>query len=312
MRLGGAITMTTITNTAPKSNVSNLGADLLLLAKRNDEVKAGPVFLAHTYTAELTALAARVMSQDSEGTRKELLAYFTNSPEGAKFNQQYEALKNNDAKTQVQTNEQKSMLLVQNAAVMLLTRACDTVRGVNVLRDIAKCHVLIERVNGLQSWACFVYRDAADDREYLKFTAAQLQQAGKIKGDTIAVDGKKVLLSNVLVKDIRLACQSAKKGEANDKKGDASKAIEAAAMPSALEAIDTALNRFEDDDGQLNGKIAENAAMVWARLDVALTIAQKNKARSEFNKMAAKEIVADVNAKSKLEKAIGRGKRKSA
>lgn len=292
--------MTKTVNTAAKSNASSIGANVVMLVRKGDEVKTGPVFLAHAHGAELTELAAKALAADvvkNNETRQTLLDFFYASPEGGIARDRFNALKAMDHKTKEQDAEQATLHRQNNAAVTLLDRACRTAQGVNVLRAIG-CQVLIERLNGQQSYVCYVNRNIEGDRDNMRITAQQLQTLSGIKS---VIELEKLGMAGILT-----AASSAKKGAANEDKGNA-EAIAPRQLPDVMAKLDTSLAGVE----AIGGKTKEQAHLLWARLDSLMSAEEKAKAREAFYKLGVEEERKDVVAKVKLEKAVNKH-RKSA
>jgi hypothetical protein len=297
--------MTQVTMTAPKRNVSNIGADVLHLASIKGELNTGPIMLAHTYASELTGLIDKVKGGDDDSIRSLMLEYWHATPEGEQHSKRYEQLKAlGKLKTTEQKAEQATMLNQQNAVYQMLIRAVKTCEGVNILRQSGRDVTITRVANTQNTFACYVYRTATGEGEWINFSATQLQHVASATFD-----------DSTLVSDIRIACQSGKKGAANANKGANGERIAPSKLGDAAIQIDTSLAAIVDDNGKIvaGPKALSGLHLLWARLDALMSEVEKQKARETFNAEAAKQSADDVKAEKAVRRAMkGKSHRKSA
>jgi len=266
----------TNTNTNTARNASNIGADVFHLATIKDELKSGPIMLAHTYPAELTSLLARITSsKDGEDSiRGMLLEYWHATPEGDTHKKRYDQLVAlGKLKTAEQKTEQATMLLQQNNVAIMLQRAVETFQGIDLLRK-AQRDVTVTRIHNQQNaFACYVYRTATGEGEWIRFSAEQLRNVASATFD-----------NDTKVSDIRIACSSAKNGAANKDKGTNGERIAPSKIADAVTAIDTSLAPLYKDDGSLAVPPGGMKALhrLWAQLDAVMSDNDKAKARGEY------------------------------
>lgn len=281
--------MTQTVNTNVRSNVSNIGADVFLLATIKDQLKSGPIMIAHTYPNEMTSLLSRITdSKEGESVRGLLLDYWHATPEGDQHKKRYDQLVAlGKLKTVEQKTEQATMLLQQNNVAIMLQRAVETFQGVDILRKSQR-DVTITRIQNQQNaFACYVYRMATGEGEWIRFSADQLRNVVNATFD-----------NDTRVSDIRIACAANREGAAGKDKGSNGERIAPSKIGEAVTAIDTSLAPLYKDDGTLAVPPGGMKALhhLWAQLDAIMSQADKAKARAEYAEegASADEAIARV------------------
>jgi hypothetical protein len=254
---------------APRSNTTSLAAEVLsfVLAKKANDTS--PIYFAHTYADDMSELRRKVQYavQHGDKVRGVVLDYWRASPEGEKYDAQYQALCKVKQPNVQQKAEKKLMLNAMNNVNVSLQRACDTVGGINWLKSAGYTVQIAETAKGTDVYSCYVI--GKDEIIPTEFNVTQLRTLGSTKPSDMDAVSVTLTGDKLPVADLRKACDTLKAGTPNDEKGANGAAIEPSKMTAAITQLDTSIERLLKDDGKLASGKPSTEAMdaLWARLD---------------------------------------------
>ncbi len=267
----GTTTMTTITTT---SNVSSFVRSVIGLCDAKDKADTGSFALIMTHRADLEDLRGRVnYAKTVEGTsvRGVIREHFAASPEGEKMIQRYADLVELKSGVSITQRGEKLALKrrLENVNTML-TKTVDTLSVVISLEEQG-FDVRFAKVANTGAVACRVKGSA--DQDHALFSASTfLKLAGKSFVNLDSYAGVQEL------------AKTAKAGKPNENKGNV-EAVAPAKVSSVVESVDTAIAGFDigQKDCGLSPGAVKKLALLWARLEMTLSDAQKEEALGIFN-----------------------------
>jgi len=281
-----------------KSNHTSLVSDLLDIAQAKSQVETGGIYLCNAHYNELATLSLRLIKRaDDEKARTIIVNYWQeSSPDGEKFADEFNKLKETEKRTPAQDTRFRTMQMQLNAINTALERAVKTYNGVAYLKSRG-CAVTYEQDKKSKgTWSCFV--KAKDEQDRVFFNASQLMK----------IEEAKALLDkhdNAL--DMRGELKSLKQGTPNVNKGGANGTrIEPSKVADAVTNLDTTLAGLVTDGGSyaVGPDAKAKLRALWMQLDNTLTDAEKQLARDEHAKLAAPVEKKVPNVVTKIKAAV--------
>ena len=264
----------TATISAPvASNVSTFGKDILSILDAKDKSDTGSFALINKHRVDLERLMSKIddARDADDSVRAVILDFFRATDEGEKVYKRYNdlvAMKNN---TSADQRAQKELLKKRIHNVnMMLTRTVDIL---SVILDLEneEFRITFKTMPNTGATVCKIMGGADD--EPAMFSAAQLL---RIVGNNFTG-----LTSYDALQE---QAKSSKAGTPNKDKAPRD-AIAPSKIADTVDALDDSVARYDigvKDSGLSQGSVIK-LALLWARLDAALTPSQKLNAKTQFD-----------------------------